>query len=88
MKGDYEAVESSQRQHDQVMYQNERMCNEAERHAISIVKSLEIRPYLDGNKWCVLWGKNIQEGIAGFSDTPMQAVMNFYEKLKEATNGK
>lgn len=28
----------------------------------------------DGNQWCVLWGENLQEGIAGFGDTPEEAM--------------
>ncbi len=31
----------------------------------------------DGNQWCVLYGKNLQEGIAGFGDTPAQACQAF-----------
>jgi len=31
----------------------------------------------DGNKWCVLWGENLQEGIAGFGDTIEKAMVNF-----------
>ena len=33
--------------------------------------------FLDGNQWCALYGNNIQEGIAGFGDTPEDAVVDF-----------
>ena len=35
----------------------------------------------DGNRWCILWGKNLQEGIAGFGDTPAMAVYDFACKV-------
>jgi hypothetical protein len=31
----------------------------------------------DGNKWCVLYGENLQEGIAGFGDTLYLAILDF-----------
>lgn len=31
----------------------------------------------DGNQWCVLAGADLQVGIAGFGDTPVDAVRNF-----------
>lgn len=41
-----------------------------------------IKPaYKDGNSWCVFIGKNIQEGICGFGETPRDAYVNFLKKL-------
>lgn len=31
--------------------------------------------FKDGDKWCCLSGDNLQEGIAGFGDTPLGAVI-------------
>ena len=31
----------------------------------------------DGNMWCALYGKNIQEGVAGFGETPQKACEDF-----------
>lgn len=31
----------------------------------------------DGDKWCVLYGDNLQEGISGHGDTPYLAILNF-----------
>lgn len=31
----------------------------------------------DGNQWCVLYGKNLQEGICGFGESPHKAIMDF-----------
>jgi hypothetical protein len=32
---------------------------------------------IDGNQWCVLYGEDLQNGIAGFGDTPYLAVLDF-----------
>lgn len=41
--------------------------------------SVLYRPTLsiDGNQWCALYGENLQEGIAGFGDTPADAMRRF-----------
>lgn len=31
----------------------------------------------DGDQWCWLYGENLQEGIAGFGDTPARAAVEF-----------
>ncbi|KKK80387.1 hypothetical protein LCGC14_2824010 [marine sediment metagenome] len=40
---------------------------------------VRMRPaiYIDGNKWCALYGKNIQDGVAGFGDSPEAACAEF-----------
>lgn len=53
--------------------------------AARIVESLEynlvamLKPTIaiDGNQWCVLYGENLHDGIAGFGDTPYLAVLAF-----------
>jgi hypothetical protein len=42
-----------------------------------LVESLRPTITKDGNKWCVLLGENLQVGIAGFGDTPYQAMLDF-----------
>ena len=32
---------------------------------------------LDGNQWCALYGENLQDGVAGFGDTPALAMAAF-----------
>ncbi len=50
-------------------------------------KTLGVVPYLDGNKWCALYGENIQAGIVGFGHSPIaaiEALQNaFYAKLED-----
>lgn len=33
--------------------------------------------YPDGNKWCALYGEDLQAGLAGFGDTPALAMEDF-----------
>ena len=35
------------------------------------------RIYLDGNQWCALYGENVQDGVAGFGDSPEKAMAAF-----------
>lgn len=39
----------------------------------------QLRPLLiqDGNQWCVLYGKDLHDGIAGFGNTPYLAILAF-----------
>jgi hypothetical protein len=41
--------------------------------------SILLRPrlFIDGNQWCALYGENIQDGVAGFGDTPAKAMRDF-----------
>lgn len=38
-----------------------------------------MRPTLsrDGNMWCALYGDNLQDGVAGFGETPLEACSDF-----------
>lgn len=38
---------------------------------------LGLHPFQDGNQWCVLWGKNLMEGVSAFGETPIAAIRNF-----------
>jgi len=45
------------------------------------------RIFIDGNQWCALYGDDLQNGVAGFGDSPANAVHDFdrswHAKLKE-----
>ena len=45
------------------------------------IQALGVKPFKDGNKWCFLYGENIQEGIAGFGDTILEAAVDFYNNV-------
>lgn len=56
----------------------------------SIVAMEQQRPFVllkpkisrDGDEWCFLYGENLQDGIAGFGDTPEKASRDFDTKWK------
>jgi len=41
------------------------------------------RLFTDGNQWCALYGENIQDGVAGFGDSPEKAVEDFNREWVE-----
>lgn len=41
-----------------------------------------IKLSLDGNKWCALIGWDLQEGVAGFGDTPEEAIADLADELQ------
>jgi len=54
---------------------------------------LKPKLYPDGNQWCALYGENIQDGLAGFGDTPAKAISDFdknyfHQKIGEQTTTK
>lgn len=52
----------------------------AELHLVAILKPTLSK---DGNQWCYLLGENLQEGIAGFGDTPYKAAVDFSRAYKQ-----
>jgi hypothetical protein len=34
----------------------------------------------DGNQWCALFGEDLQSGVAGFGDSPADAMRDFDEE--------
>jgi hypothetical protein len=46
---------------------------------IILVATLKPQLSQDGDQWCFLYGKDLQCGVAGFGDTPAQAMSNFNE---------
>lgn len=55
-------------------YRNQTAQEENELNLFSMLKPNLMR---DGNQWCALYGKDLQEGIAGFGDSPHLAIMDF-----------
>ena len=41
--------------------------------------SILLRPklFIDGGQWCALYGDNIQDGLAGYGDSPAGAMHDF-----------
>ena len=59
---------------------------EYERHSVIFRPKI----YIDGNQWCVLYGDNLQDGVAGFGDSPAKAMedfdINFNTALKKTSH--
>ena len=47
--------------------------SEYERPSVIFKPSL----FVDGNKWCALYGIDLQAGVAGFGDSPADAMWDF-----------
>lgn len=76
-KEELDQVESSQRQHHEIMYHQERMNLIVEQEEYNLFQILKPELFTDGTQWCVLYGKNVQEGVCGFGDTPYYAILAF-----------
>ena len=56
-----------------------------------LAPSVRLRPklYIDGNKWCALYGDDVQKGLAGFGESPQKALQdfdtNFYKCIEVGT---
>lgn len=35
------------------------------------------RLFIDGNQWCALFGESLHDGVAGFGDSPADAMYDF-----------
>jgi hypothetical protein len=44
--------------------------------------------YIDGDKWCALYGINIQDGCCGFGNSPQEAMDNFDKAFYASFNKK
>ena len=84
-------IESSQRQHHEELLFQERLCAAITQTDYVLFATLKPKFYKDGNQWCVLYGEDIQSGIAGFGDTLFAAIVDwdgaFQHPLKKQ-NGK
>lgn len=55
--------------------------SEDEQLVFKVFESFKPKVYKDGDKWCCLYGDNLQDGIAGFGQTPANAAHNFWLEL-------
>ena len=63
------------------------ICHAAQMITVSVQQSIYLhelpsaiykpKVYMDGAKWCALYGDNLQDGVCGFGDTPAEAVADF-----------
>jgi hypothetical protein len=61
------------------------MCNAIQEAATAPHVLLRPHIYVDGNKWCCMYGDNLMDGVAGFGDTPAEAAAEFDRNWREQT---
>lgn len=51
---------------------------------------IQLRPrmFLDGNRWCALYGEDTHSGVAGFGESPELAAWDFDRAWTERLEGK
>jgi hypothetical protein len=54
-----------------------RLAAAVEAEEYNLVALLKPRVFIDQNRWCVLYGENIQDGVVGFGESPQLAVYAF-----------
>ena len=69
--------ESNQKQNYETYYHQERMALIVEKEEYNLFQILKPKLFVDGDKWCVLYGENLQDGIAGFGESPYKAILDF-----------
>lgn len=55
-----------------------------ERQEYNLFAILKPKLTKDGDQWCVLYGDDLQQGIAGFGDTPYLAILDFNKAFHRA----
>lgn len=68
---------------DSSMVAHQMLCAIQEIVACQTETHVIMRPrlFVDGNQWCALYGENLQEGVAGFGDTPAAACNDFNQNF-------
>lgn len=51
--------------------------------SLNFFRLLKPKVTIDGNMYCVLYGENLQEGIAGFGETLMKAIYDFNKQFRD-----
>lgn len=58
-----------------------KMCGLSVGRDYALFALLKPKVVKDGNQWCVLYGEDLQGGIAGFGDTIHEAVLDFNKQF-------
>jgi hypothetical protein len=59
-----------------------------EKEEINLFSILKPKVTIDGNQYCVLYGEDLQSGIAGFGDTLMSAIFDFNKSFHKPITAK
>lgn len=70
-------VESNQRQHYEYLALQDELRAATIKQEYALIGTLKPLITKDGNQWCVHYGNCLADGVAGFGDTPHEAVIDF-----------
>lgn len=65
-----------------ILYQNE-LALVVEKQEYNLFATLKPKIFKDGNQWCVLYGEDLHDGIAGFGNTPYLAILDFNNQFNK-----
>ena len=85
MSKDFEQIESSQRQHHEVLRHHEEMFLLSQRKTLMFIYELKLRLFRDGTGWYCTFAEGMHESIAGLGNTPMAAVNAFIDVFEGRT---
>lgn len=74
-------AESSRRQNHEDLQHQEKMNLIIEQLEYNLFATLKPKFGKDGNQWYVLYGEDLQSGIAGFGDTLYLAILDFNKQF-------
>jgi len=78
MLNDQNSRELASRLHGDADIQHQSIMNRLiESEEYNLVALLKPEIFIDGDMWCVLWGKDLQSGVAGFGKSPILAIYDF-----------
>lgn len=80
-KEELDQVESSQRQHFEVLLHQDKQALIVEQLEMNLFAMLKPKVSIDGNQYCVLYGEDLRSGICGFGDTLMLAIYDFNKQF-------
>jgi len=86
MNSELEQIESSQRQWNETLQHQEKMNILVEQVEYNKFMMLKPKVSIDGNQYCVLYGDDLQTGIAGFGNTLYLAILDFNQKFYTPVN--
>ena len=74
-------------QHNAFLEHNMQQENLLNQQIYMFAQIFKVTPIKDGNQWCALIGKDLQEGIAGFGDSPFFAISDLYDNFHKKGYG-
>ena len=69
----------------EMIQHEEIICNLSREWELMFFKAMKPRLYIDGDKWCCLYGESIQSGVCGFGSTPYDAIVSFNKAMHTQT---